>query len=74
MDANTALRGRLREMAEERRRFGSPLLYLMLRREGWQINHKRVERVYREERLSLRLKRRRSPVRQGQTRTGPWIS
>jgi putative transposase len=35
------------------------LLYLMLRREGWRANHKRVERLYREEGLSLRKRRRR---------------
>jgi len=50
---------RLRELAEERRRWGCPLLYMMLRREGWQANHKRVERLYREEGLSLRRRRRR---------------
>jgi putative transposase len=33
------------------------MLYLMLRREGWRANHKRVERIYREEGLSLRLRR-----------------
>jgi putative transposase len=49
----------LRELAEERRRWGCPLLYLMLRREGWRANHKRVERLYREEGLSLRRRRRR---------------
>jgi putative transposase len=31
----------------------------VLRREGWQINHKRVERLYREQGLSLRRRRRR---------------
>ena len=35
------------------------MLYLMLRREGWCANHKRVERLYREEGLSLRKRRRR---------------
>ena len=49
----------LRELAEERRRWGCPMLYLMLRREGWRANHKRVERLYREEGLSLRRRRRR---------------
>jgi putative transposase len=58
-DRNRGLRQRLRELAEERRRWGCPLLYLMLRREGWRANHKRVERLYREEGLSLRRKRRR---------------
>jgi putative transposase len=58
-DRNRGLRQRLRELAEARRRWGCPLLYLMLRREGWRANHKRVERVYREEGLSLRRRRRR---------------
>jgi putative transposase len=58
-DRNRELRQRLRELAEERRRWGCPLLYLMLRREGWRANHKRVERLYREEGLSLRRRRRR---------------
>lgn len=52
------LRKRLRELAEERRIFGSPRLCILLRREGLLVNHKRVERVYREEGLSLRPKRR----------------
>src|SRR6202051_4181121 len=58
-DRNRRLRQRLRELAEERRRWGCPLLYLMLRREGWRANHKRIERLYREEGLSLRRRRRR---------------
>jgi putative transposase len=34
------------------------MLYLMVRREGFKANHKRVERLYREEGLSLRRRRR----------------
>jgi len=34
------------------------MLYALLRRKGWIVNHKRAERLYREEWLSLRLKRR----------------
>jgi putative transposase len=56
---DTEIRLRLRQLAEERRRFGSPRLHVLLRREGYLINHKRTERLYREEGLSLRLKRRR---------------
>ena len=48
----------MKSLAEQRRRFGSPRIYVMLRREGWKVNHKKVERLYREEGLSLRLKRR----------------
>jgi hypothetical protein len=54
-DRNRLLRQRLRELAEERRRWGCPLLYQLLRREGFKANHKRVERLYREEGLSLCL-------------------
>jgi putative transposase len=37
---------RLRELAEERRRFGYRRLQVLLMREGWQLNHKRVYRLY----------------------------
>lgn len=50
---------RLRELAAQRKRFGSPRLHIMLKREGLVINHKRTERIYREEGLALRKKRRR---------------
>ena len=58
LDKDVELRARMREIAETRRRFGAPRLHVMLRREGLVINHKRTERVYREEKLSLRLKKR----------------
>jgi len=56
------IRSRLRELAEQRRKFGAPRLHTMLRREGHRINHKRTERLYREEGLSLRLKKRKKRV------------
>jgi len=61
-DRDAELRIPLRGLAEQRRRFGSPQLQILLRREGIVVNHKRVERVYREEGLSLRLKHRRKRV------------
>jgi len=51
------LRVRLRELAEERRRFGYRRLHILLVREGWRINHKRVYRLYVEDKLGLRRKR-----------------
>ncbi len=54
-----ALRRRMREIAGERTRFGSPRLHIMLQREGLVVNHKRTERLYREEGLALRRKRKR---------------
>jgi putative transposase len=60
------LRTRLRELAEARRRFGYRRLQVLLLREGWQVNHKRIYRLYVEEKLGLRRKRgrKRSAVRQ----------
>jgi putative transposase len=53
------LRERIRELAHQRRRFGCPRIHLLLRREGIVVNHKRTERIYREEGLSLRKRKRR---------------
>jgi len=49
-----ALRERLRALAKERRRFGYRRLHVLLRREGYVVNHKRLFRIYREERLMMR--------------------
>ena len=46
------------KLAEKRRRSGCQMLHLMLKREGLVINHKRTERIYREERLAVRIRRR----------------
>ena len=51
-------RGRIRELAEKHKRYGSPRIHAMLRREGITINHKKTDRIYREEGLSLRRKKR----------------
>jgi len=52
------LRDRLRALAGERRRFGYRRLTVLLRREGWAVNHKRVYRMYREAGLAVRRRRR----------------
>ena len=49
-----ALRDRLKALAQERRRFGYRRLHVMLRREGHAVNKKRVQRIYREEKLTVR--------------------
>jgi len=49
-----ALRARLRSLAAERRRFGYRRLGLLLAREGLRPNHKKLRRLYREERLQVR--------------------
>ena len=57
-----AVRRRLKELAQKRPRFGCPRLHVMLRREMLVINHKRTERIYGEEKLSLRRKNKRKRV------------
>jgi putative transposase len=52
------IRKRLKELAQTRRRFGCPRLHVMLRREGFMINHKRTERLYKQEGLSLCIRHR----------------
>lgn len=49
-----ALRDRLKALAQERRRFGYRRLHVLLRREGHAVNRKRVQRIYREEKLMVR--------------------
>ena len=44
----------MKELAQERRRFGYRRLHVMLRREGNAVNRKRVQRIYREKRLTVR--------------------
>jgi putative transposase len=51
---DAALRERLKALAQERRRFGYRRLHVLLRREGQVVNRKRVQRLYREERLTVR--------------------
>ena len=48
----------LREFAEVRQRFGYRRLHVLLRREGWRVNAKRVYRLYKLEGLSVRTKKR----------------
>jgi putative transposase len=52
--SDTAVRGRLRELASVRRRFGYRRLHVLLTREGIIMNHKKLRRLYREERLQVR--------------------
>lgn len=53
------LRLRIRELAHARPRFGFLRIWVLLRREGWLVNKKRVRRLYRLEGLQLRMRVRR---------------
>jgi len=52
------LKARLRTLSGERRRFGYRRLTVLLRREGWTVNHKRVYRLYKQEGLQVRRRKR----------------
>ena len=52
--SDDGLRERLRELASQRRRFGYRRLGLLLGREGIRLSHKKLYRLYREERLTVR--------------------
>ena len=56
---DAALRGRLRELANERRRFGYRRLFILLRREGEPSGINRIYRLYSEEGLTVRKRKAR---------------
>lgn len=51
------MRARLRELALARPAFGHKRLHVLMRREGWVINHKKTHRLYKAEQLQLKPKR-----------------
>ncbi len=73
-DPQVALRMRLKELAASRVRYGYRRLHILLRREGWSMNHKKTYRLYREEGLSIRPKtprrKRACRYRQGRPEVG----
>ncbi len=60
---DNSLRERLVALAGEKPRYGYRRLHVLLGREGEQVNHKRVHRIYREAGLALRRKKRKHCVR-----------
>jgi len=82
-DPQNELRMRLRELAGSRTRYGYRRLTVLLRREGWKVNAKRVYRLYRAEQLQVRTKNGRNVRRRHglsckeplvRTNGGAWIS
>lgn len=66
------LREALRQAAAKRKRFGCRRLTWLLRRQGWKDNHKRIERIYREEKLQVRRRlRKRTAKGRGQPLAAP---
>lgn len=56
------LRTRMKELAHKHKRYGSPRLHALLKREGLVVNHKRTERIYRQEGLSLPQRMRKKRI------------
>jgi putative transposase len=56
--SDIALTERMKEMAAAKRRYGYRRIHVLLRREGWQANHKRVWRLYSQAGLSVRKRTR----------------
>ena len=52
------LRNRIAELAAMKRRYGYRRIQVLLRREGWSVNHKRTYRLYREQDLMVRRRKR----------------
>jgi putative transposase len=52
------LRSRIAELAAMKRRYGYRRIHVLLRREGWSVNHKRTYRLYREQGLMVRKRKR----------------
>ena len=61
-DEQAALRIRLRDLAQARVSYGYRRLHVLLQREGWEVNHKRVYRLYRLEGLGMRPRKPRRHV------------
>lgn len=62
-DRNVALREKILALAHRHRRYGAGMIYLKLRQQGERVNHKRIERLYAEEKLQVqRRKRKKVPI------------
>ena len=62
-DRNASLRQQIVALAQRHRRYGAGMIYLKLRQAGEIVNHKRVERLYAEEKLQIkRRKRKKVPI------------
>ena len=61
-DEQAALRIRIRDLAQARVSYGYRRLHVLLQREGWKVNHKRVYRLYRQEGLLMRHRRHKRHV------------
>ena len=77
------LRDAIKRVSRERRRFGCRRIHVMIAREGFEVNHKEVRRIYREEKLQVRAEAAGNVLwaqesqwcyRMARTNVGAWIS
>ena len=61
-DGQAALKIRIRDLAQARVSYGYRRIHVLLQREGWKVNHKRVYRLYKQEGLMMRTKKPRRHV------------
>ena len=57
-DRNALLRERIVQLAQRHRRYGAAMIYLKLRQSGHCVNHKRVDRLYAQQKLQIKRRRR----------------
>lgn len=73
-DRNADLRRRIVALAHRHRRYGAGMIYLKLRQAGELVNHKRIERLYAQEKLQIRRrKRKKVPVTDRQPLARPAV-
>lgn len=71
-DRNAALRARIVALAQRHRRYGAEMIHLKLTQSGWNVNYKRVERLYGLEKLQIRRRRcKKIPVSERQPLVRP---
>ena len=66
-DRNIALRSSILALAHRHRRYGAGMIYLKQRQRGLVVNHKRVERLYKDAELQVRKRKRQPLTRLGAT-------
>ena len=60
-DRNVELREQIHALAIRHKRYGVGMIHLKLRQAGWPVNYKRVERLYQEAKLQVRMRPATSP-------------
>jgi putative transposase len=57
-DKDKVLTGEIKKLAKKHKRYGYRMITAKLRQEGWNVNHKRVQRIWRKEGLQVPYRRK----------------